>query len=153
MKKTFFIALGIVFLAAGSGWGISNNDLLRLRAAGISDETLQVIIRERALETCAFSVQELIDLKTKGGVSDKTIRLLLNEGSFMKNLSPVVYGRDIQALKFTTLKDILELKEAGLSDEIIQAIIISGSGSIYEKDREKAWDMLKQIGIVMDTRK
>lgn len=147
------MALGIVFWAAGSGWGINNNDILRLRAAGISDETLQVIIKEKVIETCAFSVQEIVDLKSKGGFSDKTIRLLINEGSFMKNRSPEVYGQDIHTLNFITLKNILELKQAGLSDEIIQAIIISMSGSINGQDREKAWDMLKNIGIVIDTRK
>lgn len=153
MKKAFFIAMGMIFWVAGSGWGINNNDLLLLRAAGISDETLQVIIKEKVIETCAFSVQELIDLKLKGGVSDKTIRLMVNEGSFIKNRSPVVYGQDIQAFNFITLKDILELKQAGLSDEIVQAIIISGSGSISQQDRDKAWNMLKHIGIVIDTRK
>ena len=44
------------------------------------------------------------------------------------------------------------LKQAGISDEIIQAIIIFGSRDVNDVDREKAWEMLNNMGIIVDMR-
>jgi hypothetical protein len=85
-------------------------------------------------------------------VSDQTIKMLINEGSFLKDKESVVYGKNIRPIKFTTAKDIIELRDAGLSDETIRAIIRVGSGNVNDVEREKAWEMLNDMGIVVDRR-
>jgi hypothetical protein len=153
MNKLFWTILGIILISATTGWGISGEDIHRLNKAGLGADTIQLIIKEKVIETCAFTVQELIDLKTQARLSEKTMQTLISEGSFLKNRSPVVYGQDVKPVNMTTVADIIELKQAGVSDDIIQAIIISRSDSRNESDRHKAWQMLNNMGIVVDTRK
>jgi hypothetical protein len=153
MNRSVWTALWFSLIFAGTGWGISGEDIHRLNKAGMSGDTIQLIIKEKIIETCAFTVQELIDLKTKARLSEKTLQFLIAEGSFLKDRSPVIYGQDDKPLKITSVGDIVELKQAGISDDVIQAIIISGSGSRNESDRDKAWQMLNNMGIVVDTRK
>ncbi len=153
MNRAFWIVLWFSLIFAGTGWGVSGEDILRLNKAGMGSETIELIVREKIIETCAFTVQELIDLKTQARLSDKTLHILITEGSFLKNRSPVVYGQDVKPVSLTTVADIIELKRAGIGDDIIQAIIISGSGSRNESDRDKAWQMLNNMGIIVDSRK
>ena len=134
------------------GFCLKGEDIILLKKSFISDQTIKLIIREKVIETCAFTVQEILDLKT-AGISDKTIQMIIKEGSFMKSSEPIVYGKDIRHIKFTTAKDIIELKNAGVSDKIIQAIIIFGSKDSNDIEREKAWDMLRNMGIFLDMRK
>ena len=145
-----FILLSI--LTSGTGLCLKSEDIILLKKADISDQTIELIVREKVIETCAFTVQEILDLKT-AGISDKTIQMIINEGSFMKSSEPIVYGKDIKHIKFTTAKDIIELKNAGVSDGIIQAIIIFGSQDSSDTEREKAWAMLRNMGIFLDMRK
>ncbi len=153
MKKIFWTILGISLISATNGWGISGEDIQRLNKAGLGADTIQLIVKEKIIETCAFTVQELIDLKTKAKLSEKTLQTLISEGSFLKNRSPVVYGQDVKPVSMSTAADIIELKRAGFSDDVIQAVIVSGSNSRSESDREKAWQMLNNMGIVVDKRK
>ena len=88
----------------------------------------------------------------KAGVSDKTIQMLIKEGSFMKNAGTVVYGKDIRPLKFATVKDIIELKNSGLSEKTIQAIIFVTGKSGDDIQRERAWNMLKSMEIHVETK-
>ena len=145
-----FILLSII--TPSPGLCLKSEDIILLKNAAISDQTIELIIREKVIETCAFTVQEILDLKT-AGISDKTIQMIIKEGSFMKSSEPIVYGKDIRHIKFTTAKDIIELKNAGLSDEIIQAIIVFGSRDSSDIEREKAWDMLRNMGVFLDMRK
>jgi len=153
MNKLFWTILGISLISATTAWGISGEDIHRLNKAGLGADTIQLIIKEKVIETCAFTVQELIDLKTQARLSEKTMQTLISEGSFLKNRLPVVYGQDVKPVSMATVADIIELKRAGISDEVIQAIIISRSDSRNESDRHKAWQMLNNMGIVVDTRK
>ncbi|MBW2099634.1 MAG: hypothetical protein JRG68_02535 [Deltaproteobacteria bacterium] len=151
-KKTlsiivFSILLSFVFINVGLC--LDGKDMIRLKKGGISDETIQTIAREKTIETCSFTVQEILDLKNEG-LKDKTIRMLIKYGSFVKDAEPVVYGKDIRSIQFTTAKDIIELKDAGVSDEVIQAIIIFGSRDVSDIERDKAWEMLKHMGIIID---
>ena len=152
-KRTLSIVLQIIFLLVffSPALSLNSEDIIRLKKAGISDETIQLVVREKTKETCAFTVQEILDLKS-AGLSDETIQMLVKEGSFIKDRNPVIYGKDIRSIKFTTAKDIIELKDAGVNDETIQAIIIFGSRDINDGEREKAWEMLKNMGIIMDMR-
>ena len=155
MKKGLFIVFfNAVFLLAAlyTALCLDSQDIVSLKKAGISDETIQIMVEEKTIETCAFTVQGIIDLK-KAGISNETIQMVVKSGSFMKDTEPIIYGKDIKSIKFTTAKDIIELKEAGLSDDVIRAIIVYGSRDENDLEREKAWEMLKNLGIVLDKRK
>ena len=153
MNKLFWTVLGISLISATTGWGISAEDIHRLNKAGLGADTIQLIIREKVIETCAFTVQELIDLKTKARLSEKTLQVLITDGSYLKDRSPVVYGQDVKPASMATVADIMALKWAGVSDDVIQAVLISGSGSRSQSDRDRAWQMLNNMGIVVDTQK
>lgn len=155
MKKGLYIIfLNAVFLFSFlcAGLCLDSKSVIMLKKAGISDETIQIIIEEKTIETCAFTAEEIVELK-KAGISNETIQMLVKSGSFMKDTEPIIYGRDIKSIKFTTAKDIVELKEAGLSDDVIKAIIICGSGDENDIERAKAWEMLNNMGIIIDKRK
>jgi hypothetical protein len=77
--------------------------------------------------------------------------MLIVEHSFLKDRQPIVYGENLHTVKFTTINDVIRLKEAGLNDEVIQAILLVVSDE-YSGDRQRAWDMLDTMGIWVDTR-
>ena len=90
--------------------------------AGVSDQTIQVIVQEKVIETAAFSIEDIVEMK-QAGVGDTTLQMLIKEGSFLRNSRPIVYGKDTRPIRFTTAGDVIELKQAGLSDEVIQAVL------------------------------
>jgi hypothetical protein len=153
MNKLFKIKALIIFifLFAEAGLCISGEEIIKLKKAGISDETIQFMVKEKTIETCAFTVEEIVNLK-KAKVSDKTIQMLIKEGSFMKNAKAIVYGKDIRPIKFATVKDIIELKNSGFSDELIEAIIFLTGKTADNIQRERAWDMLKSMEIHIETK-
>ena len=132
------------------GSGLESRDIIRLKQAGVSDETVRVLIREKSLETGAFKVDEILTLK-KAGLSDATLRMLIAEHSFLKDRQPIVYGEQLHAIKFTSVQDVIRLKEAGLSDTVIQAILLVLQED-NSADSKKAWDMLNSMGILIDKR-
>jgi hypothetical protein len=151
-KKTFLILLIVFsFVLPVPGFCLESEDIIRLNQAGVSGKTIQLLVREKAIETCSFTVQEIVQLK-KAGVSDETIQMLIKQASFLKDEGPIVYGKDIKSIKLTTVKDIIELKNAGVSEDVIRAIIIFATRDANAIEREKAWDMLKNIGIIVDMR-
>ena len=129
---------------------VNAQDIAALKKAGVSDQTIQLIAREKVIETAAFSVDEIVAIK-KAGVGDETLQTLIKEGSFLKNSDPIVYGRHVRPIRFTSARDVIELKKAGLSDELIQAIIAVSAERSYSQ-REEAYDLLRGMGIVVDTR-
>ncbi len=146
--------IGLLLIAGPQqALAIRATDIQRLTAAGIDGAALATIIEEKVIETVAFTVDELIALKKQARLSNETIRLLVKERSFLKNRQPVVYGKEVQPLRMSTVEDIVALKRAGMSDEIIQAIIQVSAESTQTQDRERAWLMLEQMGIVVDSRK
>lgn len=153
MKKTLTITGLVAFLfiiITHATFGLNSESIVRLKKAGVSDSTIQLLIREKTVETAAFSVQEIIDLK-KAGLSEKTIQLVIQEGSFLKDTAPVVYGKNIRSIEFSTAQDIIELKKAGLSDEVIRAII-QAVGECADSERQQAYDLLKKMEIRVDLR-
>jgi glyoxylate utilization-related uncharacterized protein len=153
MKKILIIIGGVallVFIVTHPISGLNSESMVRLKEAGVSDRTIQVMVREKVVETAAFSVQEIIDMK-KAGLSEKTIQMVIQEGSFLKDTAPVIYGKDVRSIEFTTVQDIIELKNAGFSDEVIQAIIyVVGESS--DAQRKDAWDLLRDMEIRVDLR-
>jgi len=87
----------------------------------------------------------------KAGLSEKTIQMVIREGSFLKDTAPIVYGKDVRSIEFTTAQDIIELKKAGISDEVIQAILyVVGESS--DSQRQDAWELLRDMEIRVDLR-
>ena len=146
---TLLVASVIAFLPT-AGSGLESRDIIRLKQAGVSDETVRVLIREKSLETGAFKVDDILTLKN-AGLSEATLRMLIAEHSFLKDRQPIVYGEQLHAIKFTSVQDVIRLKEAGLSDTVIQAIlrVLQEDNSA---DSKKAWDMLNSMGILIDKR-
>ena len=129
---------------------MKTEDILRLKKAGLEDETIRLLIREKTIETGAFTTVEILAFK-KAGLKDETIRLLIKENSFLKDREPVVYGRDVRPIKLTSAEDIIRLKKAGVSDEIIKAIV-TVVNSQNADEQEKAWQMLEGLEIRIDKR-
>lgn len=153
MKKTLIIiscVAVLLFSITRPISGLNSESIVRLKAAGVSDTTIQIMVREKVVETAAFSVQEIVDMK-KAGLSEKTIQMVIQEGSFLKDTAPIVYGKDVRSIEFTTAQDIIELKKAGLSDEVIQAIL-SVVGESTDSQRKDAYDLLRDMQIRVDLR-
>lgn len=148
--STSLLTAWLLLFAAPGGYGLESRDILRLKQAGIADETLRVLIREKSLETGALTIDEVLALK-KAGVSDVTLRMLIAEQSFLKDRQPIIYGRQFHAIRFTSIQDVIQLKEAGLSDAVIVAIL-----NVLRQDNpaasQEAWDMLNSMGILVDKR-
>ncbi len=153
MKKivfyTSFTVLFILFLC-NPGLCLDGKDILRLKNGGISENTILLIIQEKIIETCAFTVEEILNLR-RAGMSNETIRKIIENASFMKDTKTIEYGKDIRPVKFSSVKDIIELKNAGISDEVILAIV-SGSEKKDSEDYNKAWKMLENMGLIVDER-
>jgi len=144
-----FLSFLLVAGSLCSVYGASGKDIVRLKQGGISDDTIQVIIQEKVIETVAFTVDEILDMKN-AELSEEMIRTVIRDGSFLKDAKPVIYGKDMRTLRFTTVKDLIELKNAGLSEETIQAIITYGTRDADDKEREKAWEMMKKMDLQID---
>ena len=153
MQK-YLIAAIIMFsgilIAAQPALALSGNDIVELKKAGISGKTIQVIAEEKVIETAAFSVDDIVKMK-KAGLGEETLRMLMRESSFLRRSEPIVYGKHTWSLRFTNAQDVIELKQAGLSDEVIQAVI-AVSGERYNSQREEAFNLLRSMGIIVDTR-
>ena len=152
MKKgvIIFSCFILLWLIAASTFGLRSEDIVRLKKVGISDTTIQLMVREKVVETAAFSVQEIIDLK-KAGLSEKTIQMVIREGSFLKDTAPIIYGKDVRSIEFTTADDIIALMNAGVSNEVIQAII-TVVGESTDTDRRDAYRLLENMEIRVDLR-
>lgn len=153
MKAKLFsmVWVSLIFLlAAQTGLCLKGKGVVQLKRAGVSDQTIQLIIKEKIIETAAYTVQDIVDMK-KAGLGEKTLQMLIKENSFLRDTEPIVYGKDIQTLRFTTVQDVIELKQAGLSDEVIQAII-AVSGERYYAEREEALDLLRDMNLLLDFR-
>ena len=139
----FFLFL--VFIIAHPGATVTGKDILELKKAGVSDKTIQLIVKEKVIETAAFSVDDIVNMK-KAGVTEKTLRILIKEGSFLGNTEPIVYGRATQSIRHISVQDVINLKNNGVSDSIIQSVI-EATKSGDEKDRKRAWRMLENMNL------
>ncbi len=153
MKKTLITIICIavlLFIITHPLSGLNSESIVRLKQAGVSDTTIQLMVREKVVETAAFSVQEIIDMK-KAGLSEKTIQMVIREGSFLKDTAPIIYGKDVRSIEFTTADDIIALKNAGVSNDVIQAII-TVVGDSTDTDRRDAYRLLEDMEIRVDLR-
>ena len=144
----FFILF--IFLIAHPGATVTGKDILKLKKAGVSDNTIQLIVKEKVIETAAFSVDDIVNMK-KAGVSEKTLQILIKESSFQGISEPIIYGRETLSIRHITVQDVINLKNNGVSDSVIQSTI-EATKSKNEKDRERAWRMLDNMDLRIYTR-
>jgi hypothetical protein len=142
--------LGMFFLWVHPGLSLSGKGIVQLKKAGVSDQTIELIAKEKVIETAAFSIDEIVEMK-KAGLGEPTLQMLLKESSFLRKSEPLFYGKNTRPIRFTTARDIIELKKTGLSDEVIQAVI-AVTGERYYSQREEAFDLLRDMEIEVDTR-
>ena len=152
MKKStiLFFYLFLCFILTGPAWSLSGQNVVELKKAGVSDQTIQVTTQEKVIETAAFSVDDIVAMK-QAGVGEETLREIINYGSFLKNSDPVVYGRSTQSVRNISPEEVINLKKNGISDEVIQSVI-EASKSDDQQDRERAWRMLENMSLRIDTR-
>jgi len=137
--------LFFVFILAHPGATVTGKDIFELKKAGVSDKTIQLIVKEKVIETAAFSVDDIVNMK-KAGVTEKTLRILIEEGSFLGNSEPIVYGRETQSIRYINAQDVINLKNNGVSDSVIQSVI-EATKSEDDKERERAWRMLENMDL------
>jgi hypothetical protein len=140
----------VIFTATNSP-GIDAGGIVRLKKAGVSDQTLELMAKERTLETAAFTVDEIVAMKA-AGIGEKALQTLISEGSFLKDRESVVYGNDLRSIRLTTAEDIIALKKAGVGDEVLRAIVAVNRPN-SEMDKQEALRLLDQMGIWVETRK
>jgi hypothetical protein len=145
------LAAACVLAAVGGSWALDGKSVARLKKAGVSDRTLELMVRERTVETAAFTVDEIIAMKT-AGIGEDALQTLISEGSFLKDREPVIYGNDLRSIRLTTAADIIALKKAGVSDEVLRAIV-SASRPNSDLDREEAMQLLRDTGIWVEQRR
>ena len=150
MLKIVCALMGVMVMTS-MAFGLDAKDAVRLKKAGVSDQTLEVMAREKTIETAAFTVDEILAMKA-AGIGENTLQTILAEGSFLKDREPIVYGKDLRSIRFTTAADIIELKKAGVSDEVLQAIV-AVSRRDSDVDRDAALRMLRDMGIWVDVRR
>jgi hypothetical protein len=145
-----WILVALVGLAGSPCLAASPEELARLAAAGLSDATLQTIVRERVIETAAFQVDDLLSLR-QAGIGDGTIRLLVEAGSFLRRSPAIVYGRSGRPLRLASVSDLLELKAAGCGDHVLEALVAAAGDGRDGPAVRRAMEMLRelQLEIVM----
>jgi len=144
------VLLILTIIAVQPAAALSGKGVVQLKKAGVSDQTIELIAQAKVIETAAFSIDEIVAMK-QAGVAETTLQMLVKEGSFLRNSAPIVYGDRTRSIRFTTVQDVIELKQAGLRDEVIQAVI-AVTGERYYSQKEEAFDLLRGMGIVVDTR-
>jgi hypothetical protein len=142
---TVIILFFLVFISAHPGAAVTGKDLIELKKAGVSDKTIQLIVKEKAIETASFSVDDIVNMK-RAGVSEKTLQMLIKDGSFPANPDPIVYGRHTRSIRLISPQDVINLKKNGISDRVIQSVI-EATKSGDEKDIERAWRMLENMDL------
>lgn len=138
----------VVFLPSAPALSLDTKDIITLKKAGLGDGVIQTVMDEKVIETCAFSVKEIVEMK-QAGMSDESIAGIIKKGSFTKDTKPIVYGTQTKSIKSLTPDDVIAFKKAGVSDEVLNAIV---SGSFDDNDPEyrRAWNMLDNMGLIVD---
>lgn len=144
------LSLFLCFPFAHPSWALSGRNIHELKKAGVSDQTIAVIVQEKVIETAAFSVDDIVAMKN-AGVGEQTIRVIIKGGSSMNKSASVVYGRSTQTVRNISPEEIITLKENGVSDEVLQSVI-EASRSDDQQDRDRAWRMLENLRLWIQDR-
>lgn len=141
----------ITVIAAMAGEASADHWLVRLKQEGFDEKTLALIIQEKAIETAAFSVEELIQLK-RAGIRSSTLQILIQNRSFIRNRAPIVYGADVKPIRLASVEDIIRLKKNGVDDDTLEAIVnAASSGRDDQQMRDER--LLEGMELRIDTRR
>jgi hypothetical protein len=150
LRLGLVIAGVLAIFTATNSLGIDAEGIVRLKKAGVGDATIELMVKERTVETAAFTVQDIAAMKA-AGIGEAVLQALIREGSFMKDREPVIYGNELRSIRLTSAADIIQLKEAGVSDNVLQAIV-EVSRRDADADRDQALQTLREMGIWVDLR-
>jgi hypothetical protein len=141
----------MISLAAGPAGAVDPDAVIRLKAAGVGDIVLETLVREKSLETAAFTVDEIVRMKA-AGVGDDALVEMIEARSFVAGKKEVVYGQDVRPVTRATVSDILKLKEAGISAEVINTLIENQVVDTGVEEQRRALEILKGMNLMIDTR-
>ena len=125
---------------------MSGDQMIRLKQAGVSDETLQLMIQEKSIETASLTVNDILDMKA-AGIEEETLQVIVKSCSFMNHNRNLVYEIGPQAIQVNSVEDLVVLKEAGFSEETIRAIITVASADKHQQAYTDALRVLDNLGI------
>ena len=138
-----------LLLIPGLGLCLSDRDILRLKKDGVGDETIVLMIREKTIETCALTVEQILRLK-RAGFDERSLQALVRGTSFRKDAQPIRYGGIFEKSRFPSVDEIIALKQAGVSDPVIQALIVRGAAGDETPDTQRAWQMLDNMKLKVE---
>jgi len=143
--------VAVIFSIPAKAVCMDPDDVVRLKAAGVGDAVIGALVREKSIETAAFTVDEIVKMK-KAGVGDGTLVKMVEEKSFVRGEKEVVYGKDMRPATRATVNDIMELKKAGISDEVINTIVKNQAIDPNVEEQRRAMEILRNMGIIIDVR-
>jgi len=152
IKLLGFAGITFILFSSSTVFGLSTEQIFRLKQAGLSQETIRLMIREKSNETCSLTVEEAINLK-KAGIDEDLIQTIIKEGSFINGQKEIIYGKTTRDITHITIDDVIRLKRAGISDDTIKEIVTYGKRTPEEQEREEILKLLKHFGIIIDKRK
>jgi len=145
--RLFILVLFIgCFLTASLAAALSGDQMVRLKQAGVSYETLALLIQKKTIETVTLTVDEIIDMKT-AGMEEETLQIIIKSTSFQNREQNVVYEIGPEGIQVNSVEDLLVLKEAGFSEETIRAIITVAAADKNQQTYNDAQRVLDNIGI------
>ncbi|MBI9085930.1 MAG: hypothetical protein JEZ11_20185 [Desulfobacterales bacterium] len=136
---------------AGTVLALSPGDWVRLQKAGVGPGVIEALVHEKAVETGAVSMEDVLALKA-AGVTDETLCLVVRAGSFIRDRKPRVYGSGIRPVHLATIGDLLELKAAGMDEQTLRAVILSGARDTEALRRQEAMAWIEKMGLRIDMR-
>ena len=131
---------------------LDGEGLMALKSAGITDDTIAMLVRHRCIETGQWTVAEMVALK-QAGIGDATLLQMIESGSFLRDRADKFYGDEGHGVRFLTVADLIRLKTAGIGDATLQALIRDAGPGQEDVEARQAWDMLETMGIVVDRRR
>ena len=145
-KKIILIGFFLLGLAPFTASAMTGEQILRLKQAGVSDESIQLMIQEKSIETVSLTIQEVLEMKT-AGIGEDTLQIMIRGLSFLKHSQVVVYENTRAGVSLTSAGDLLMLKEAGFSEETIRALMTVAAGNEDHQDYEKALRILDHLNL------
>lgn len=138
-------------IPAGAPLAMGPDAVVRLKEAGAGDAVIATLVKEKSLETAAFTVDEIVKMKN-AGVGDDTLVKMIEERSFDRGGKAVVYGEDVRPATRATVRDIMKLKDAGIGDETINTIIKNQAVDTGVEEQRRAMEILKELNLLIDVR-
>jgi len=141
----------IISIGAGEIFAMDPDDVISLKKAGVGDAVIEALVREKSLETAAFTADEIVKMK-KAGVGESALVKMIEEKSFVRGEKEVTYGKDVRPATRATVNDIMELKNAGISDEVINTIVKNQAVDPNSEEQRRAMEILNNMGFIIDIR-